>query len=69
MRPSITSSAGAASTSDDPLGRATIARLVPDIADQDVYLCGPADLMRAVEAALRELGVPASKVHAERFAY
>ena len=52
-----------------PLGRAAIARLVPDIADQDVYLCGPAEMMRAVEGSLSELGVPASHVHAERFAY
>lgn len=53
----------------DPFGPATIARLVPDIADQDVFLCGPTDLMRRTEAALRELGVPPAQVHAERFAY
>jgi predicted ferric reductase len=52
-----------------PIGRSAIARLVPDIAEQDVYVCGPADMMRAVEASLRELGVPGSQVHAERFAY
>ena len=53
----------------DPFGPATIARLVPDIATQDVFLCGPTDLMRRTEAALRDLGVPAAQVHAERFAY
>lgn len=53
----------------DPFNAATIARLVPDIADQDVFLCGPVDLMRRSEAALRELGVPHAQVHAERFAY
>jgi len=53
----------------DPFNAATIARLVPDIADQDVFLCGPVDLMRRSEAALRELGVPRAQVHAERFAY
>ncbi len=52
----------------DPFGPATIARLVPDIAEQDVYLCGPTDLMRRTERALRDLGVPRSRVHAERFA-
>jgi predicted ferric reductase len=53
----------------DPFGPATIGRLVPDIADQDVYLCGPDELMRRTEAALRDLGVPRSQIHAERFAY
>jgi len=52
-----------------PIGRASIARLIPDIAEQDVFVCGPADLMRSVERSLRELGVPARHVHAERFAY
>ncbi|MHB8891968.1 MAG: ferredoxin reductase family protein [Candidatus Limnocylindrales bacterium] len=58
---------------DDPpagaLDGAAIARLVPDVAQQDVYLCGPAGLMREVEADLGALGVPATQVHAERFAY
>ena len=53
----------------DPLDRAAIARLVPDIADHDVYVCGPAGLMRAVERHLRDLGVPRGRIHAERFAY
>jgi ferredoxin-NADP reductase len=53
----------------DPLNAATLSRLVPDIADQDVYLCGPTGLMQAVERHLRQLGVPRRHVHAERFAY
>jgi len=52
----------------DPFGPATIARLVPDIAEQDVYLCGPRDLMRRTDEALRDLEVPRAQVHAERFA-
>jgi predicted ferric reductase len=51
------------------LDAAAIARLVPDIAQRDVYVCGPAGLMRAVEADLDRLGVPSAQVHAERFAY
>ena len=47
----------------------TISRLVPAIADQDVYLCGPTGMMRTVEAALADLGVPRGQVHSERFAY
>lgn len=53
----------------DPLGRTAIARLVPRIADQDVYLCGPAGLMRSVERHLHDLGVPDRQVHLERFAF
>lgn len=53
----------------DPIGAAAIKRLVPDIVEQDVYVCGPTGLMQAVERHLREIGVPADQVHAERFAY
>jgi predicted ferric reductase len=53
----------------DPLDRAAIARLVPRIADQDVFVCGPTGLIESVERHLRDLGVPDRHVHAERFAY
>lgn len=53
----------------DPMSRTAIARLVPAIADQDVYLCGPNGMMRSVERHLRDLGVPDRQVHAERFAF
>ncbi len=45
-----------------------LAALVPDIADRDVYLCGPPAMMKKTLAALRELGVPEDQVHSERFA-
>ncbi|KOF53481.1 MULTISPECIES: NO-inducible flavohemoprotein [unclassified Achromobacter] len=35
--------------------------------DADYYLCGPAGFMRAQREALLELGVPASRIHAEAF--
>lgn len=53
----------------DPFGPTVIRKLVPDIAQQDVYLCGPTELMLRTERALRDLKVPASQVHAERFSY
>ena len=53
----------------DPLGPEAIARLVPDAAQRDAYLCGPAAMMQRVEEALARLGVPPAQVHAERFAY
>ncbi|MEH0425312.1 ferredoxin reductase family protein [Streptomyces stelliscabiei] len=41
--------------------------LVPDIAERDVYVCGPAAMTSAVLGALQGLQVPRSQVHAERF--
>jgi predicted ferric reductase len=57
--------AGAAGT--DPLGRASIAAMVPDVADRDVYVCGPHPMMDAVSRTVRSLGVPAGRIHQERF--
>ena len=51
----------------DPLGPASIRRLVPDVAERDVYLCGPVPLMDMVGRGLRSLGVPDVRIHAERF--
>jgi predicted ferric reductase len=53
----------------DQLDAASLGRLVPDIAERDVYLCGPTPMMQRVEAALKTLGLPSDQVHAERFAY
>ncbi len=51
----------------DPLAPAAIRRLVPDVADRDVYVCGPVPLMDMVHRSLRSLGVPDARIHAERF--
>ncbi len=40
---------------------------VPGLATAPVFLCGPAPMMAAVTAALRELGVPAAAIHTEAF--
>jgi Predicted ferric reductase len=53
----------------DPLDAASLERLVPDIRERDVYLCGPVPMMQHVEDSLRRLGLPARQIHAERFAY
>ena len=62
-------SAGSPAMPRDPLDARGLMTLVPDLLDRDVYVCGPASMMRAVEVALRSLGVPRRQVHAERFAY
>jgi len=43
--------------------------LVPDIADHDVFLCGAAAWMDAARAAALECGVPAERIHLERFSW
>ncbi len=54
---------------DDPLDAHGIERLVPDIAGHDVFLCGPNEMMDRLTENLLDLGVPADRIHAERFAY
>ena len=41
--------------------------LVPDVDRHDVYLCGPRGLSLAAYDALREAGVPVSRIHHESF--
>jgi ferredoxin-NADP reductase len=42
--------------------------LVPAIAEGDVFLCGPREMMDLTHRSLREAGVPGSQIHSERFA-
>jgi ferredoxin-NADP reductase len=42
--------------------------LVPDIADRDVYVCGPTGLTDIVTRHVRQAGVRRSHIHSERFA-
>ena len=53
----------------DRLGVPAIVGLVPDVADRDVFVCGPPGLVDAVWRRLRLLDVPRSHIHFERFAY
>ena len=43
-------------------------RLVPDIRERDVFVCGPPAMTTAIEHNVRRAGVPARHVHTERFA-
>jgi predicted ferric reductase len=54
---------------DDPLTPAGLRALVPDIADRDVFVCGPIPMLDAVRRSLDRLHVPRSQVHIERFEY
>jgi predicted ferric reductase len=48
---------------------AALRTAVPDVADRDVYVCGPDGWMDAALAAARGAGVPESQLHAERFTW
>ncbi|MEV5913446.1 ferredoxin reductase family protein [Streptomyces chartreusis] len=50
-----------------PFDPANLHRLVPDITDRDVYVCGPPAMTTAVLGGLRALQIPAHQIHAERF--
>ena len=50
------------------LSPAHLHELVPDLAERDVYLCGPPAMTAAVEKRLRAAGVPRRNIRIERFA-
>ncbi|GAA0487546.1 oxidoreductase [Paractinoplanes deccanensis] len=52
---------------NQPFSAGNLLGLVPDIAQRDVFVCGPAAMTNAVLRSLRQLGVPARQRHAETF--
>jgi predicted ferric reductase len=50
-----------------PLNPRHLRQQVPDIAERDIYLCGPPGMMDAATRSLRSLGVRRSQIHHERF--
>lgn len=46
-----------------------IANLISDVKEREVYICGPAPMMKAIAAALQDLGLPKSMIHYEKFSY
>jgi len=50
-----------------PFEPAGLHHLVPDIAQRDVYVCGPPAMTAAVLTSLRTMKVPNGQVHAEKF--
>jgi len=45
-----------------------LGELVPDLAERDVYLCGPPAMTSVTQKRLRAAGVPRRRLHVERFA-
>ena len=48
-------------------GSDALRHLAPDLEDYDVFLCGPAPWMKALEHDLRAAGVHRSRIHSESF--
>jgi len=63
----LTGRTGAGSPPNSPFDPQHLVALVPDIADRDVFVCGPPAMTSAVLRSLRALQVPRQQVHAERF--
>jgi predicted ferric reductase len=50
-------------------GVAALRSVVPDVAEREVYVCGPDAWMDAALDAARRAGVPEQRLHAERFSW
>jgi predicted ferric reductase len=61
--------------SDDPawkgergrLDQPLLEKLVPDLADRDVYLCGPKPMLKSLTILVRRMGVPRRRLFWEKF--
>ncbi|WP_231861464.1 MULTISPECIES: ferredoxin reductase family protein [Frankia] len=51
----------------DPLASDIIAVSVPDVAQRDVFVCGPPGMTAVVARGLRDLGVPTGQIHTEEY--
>jgi predicted ferric reductase len=54
---------------EHPMDAKSLEKLVPRIADSDIYICGPGPLVETVKAAVANLGVPKNRFHDEAFAF
>jgi ferredoxin-NADP reductase/DMSO/TMAO reductase YedYZ heme-binding membrane subunit len=52
---------------DDTLAPERLRALVPDIAERDVFVCGPTAMVQATRASLRAAGVAARRISSEGF--
>jgi predicted ferric reductase len=51
----------------DPLRRSELRQLVPDLAQREIYVCGPPGMTHMVLESLDRLDVPRQQVHTEAF--
>jgi predicted ferric reductase len=53
----------------DHLSAQQLRRLVPDVGERDVFLCGPEPMMEAARTGLRQAGVSRRHIHHESFTF
>ncbi|HEU0165104.1 MAG TPA: ferredoxin reductase family protein [Thermomicrobiales bacterium] len=53
----------------DQDGVAVLRELIPDVADRDVFICGPSGWMSLVRKSLRQAGVARRDIHTENFSW
>lgn len=63
----LTGRTGEGNPPNTPFAPRNLYALVPDIAERDVFVCGPPAMTDAVVESLRTLDVPRRQIHAERF--
>jgi ferredoxin-NADP reductase/DMSO/TMAO reductase YedYZ heme-binding membrane subunit len=51
------------------LSSSSLRRLVPNLIERDVYLCGSPGMASAVRASLADAGLPPNRLHEERFTF
>jgi predicted ferric reductase len=52
-----------------PINVKILQRIVPALADSDIYVCGPTGLVESVVKAASEAGVPKNRIHHEEFEF
>ena len=52
-----------------PLDSTHLLKLVPNVQESEIYICGPTSLTELIRATARELGMPKNRVHSEIFEY
>ena len=52
-----------------PLDSAHLLKLVPNVRESEIYICGPTSLTDLIRASAHELGMPKNRVHSEIFEY
>ena len=65
----VTQTSGRQSNRDSWFSPTTMRRLIPDIADRVVYMCGPSGMMADLRTSLAALAVPAERIRTEVFRF
>jgi predicted ferric reductase len=65
----LTQSGGRQLNGESWFAPSTMRRLVPDISDRVVYVCGPSGMTKVLRSSLRAVGVPAERIRTEVFRF